>query len=434
MARWPAGWNGGAMQTMTLEKPAPRRRRVRVTESAVFVAGTGIAVVHALDDAFFHRQPGVGLGQHALAALIAVALAAAAVFAFPRVRPSLRAPIAFALGGLAAVNGAMHLQHIRVDGPANSDVTGVLALAAGLVLAGLAVAILWRARRPGTRRVWLQRGGAAVLTFLVVTLVLGPTALGIIEVHKWREPIGAKPGPDYREVAFESSDGLRLTGWYRPTTNGATVLLVHGGGGDRQGPVRHARMLVRHGYGVLLYDSRGRGHSEGSPNNFGWDWRKDVAGALSFLKAQPEVDSDRIGGLGLSTGADVLVETGPDRPDLRAIVADGAAAETWEDWHRLRGNDLGMIPGAFMFGAIGVLSGDPPSPALEDRVRETRQPVLLVSAGTAEEYEFNVMYDRAGGENVEHWNLPDATHTAAIRQEAAPYEARVTAFFDRELR
>jgi hypothetical protein len=338
------------------------------------------------------------------------------------------------IGGLAAVNGALHVQHINVDGPAHSDLSGVLAFAAGLVLAGLAVAILWRHRRAGSLRVWLQRALAPLALIVGTYMVLGPIALGIVEVHKWREPIGAKPGPDYREVAFRSGDGLELTGWYRPTRNGATVLLVHGGGGDRQGPVRHARMLVRHGYGVLLYDARGRGHSEGSPNSFGWGWREDVEGALAFLKAQPEVQPDRIGGLGLSTGADVLVETGPDRPDLRAIVADGTAAETWEDWQRLRGADLGAVPGFFMFGTIRVLSGDPPSPALEDRVRELRQPTLLVSAGTREEYEFNVMYDRVGNPRVEHWNLPDAHHTAAIRESGGAYEARVTAFFDRALR
>ena len=193
-------------------------------------------------------------------------------------------------------------------------------------------------------------------------------------------------------------------------------------------------MLVRHGYGVLLYDSRGRGHSEGSPNGYGWDWREDVAGAMAFLKAQPEVEQERIGALGLSTGADVLVEVGPDRSDIGAIVADGTAAETYEDWHRLRGDEAGMVPGWIMFKTMEVLSGDPPSPALEDRVRKLRQPLLMVSAGTAEEYEFSALYDRAGGPNVEHWNLPDATHTAAIRQEAEAYEARVTAFFDRELR
>ena len=88
---------------------------------------------------------------------------------------------------------------------------------------------------------------------------------------------------------------------------------------------------------------------------------------MAFLKARPEVDPERIGGLGLSTGADVLVEIAPDRSDIRAIVADGTAAETYEDWHRLRGDEAGMVPGWVMFKTMEVLSGDPPSPALEDR-------------------------------------------------------------------
>ena len=64
------------------------------------------------------------------------------------------------------------------------------------------------------------------------------------------------------------------------------------------------------------------------------------------------------------------------------------------------------MPGWIMFKTIEVLSGDPQSPALEDRVAGLRQPMLMVSAGTAEEYEFSALYDRAGGPNVEHWNLP----------------------------
>jgi dienelactone hydrolase len=408
--------------------------RLRVTETTVFTAAVGVAALHAIDDAFLNRQPGVGLGQHALAAIVALAGSAAAVYAYPRVRPSLRALIAFALGVLAATNGALHVQHIRVDGAAHSDLTGVLAAAAGLVLVGVAVATLWIHRRRGSAKVWAQRVLAVPTLALLTFTLLGPLALGMVEVHKWREPIGAKPGPGYEDVAFRSSDGLKLTGWFHPSANGATILLVHGGNGDRQGPAQHARMLVRHGYGVLLYDARGRGHSEGSPNSYGWDWRHDVAGALRYLEGRPDVDPARIGGLGLSTGADVLVETAPDRPDLKAVVADGAAAETWEDWHRLRGTDLGAIPGAAMFGAIRVLSGDAPSPTLEDRVAEIRRPTLLVSTGRAEEYGFNEMYERVGNPHVQHWNLPDAGHTAGIRQARVAYEQRVTAFFDRTLR
>ena len=420
---------------------APERLRLAATgarrrdrETVVFTAATAVAVLHALDDAFLDRQTGVGLSQHALAAVIALAGSAAAVYSFPRVRPSVRALLAFVFATLATVNGAMHVQHVRVDTLAHSDLTGILAAVAGLVLAGLSVAILWRHRRPSSIRAWSQRVLAVPALLVGVFMVLGPVALGIVEVHKWREPIGKPPGAGYQDVAFRSTDGLKLKGWYHPSTNGATILLVHGGNGDRQGPSDHARMLVRHGYGVLLYDSRGRGHSEGSPNSYGWDWRYDVAGALRYLESRPDVDPDRIGGLGLSTGADVLVEVAPDRRDLKAVVADGAAAETWEDWHRLRGIDLGMIPGAAMFGTVQLLSGSSPSPTLEDQVAKIRQPTLLVSSGTAEEYQFNVMYDRVGNPAVEHWSLPQVGHTAAVRQAARAYEQRVTAFFDRALR
>ena len=55
-------------------------------------------------------------------------------------------------------------------------------------------------------------------------------------------------------------------------------------------------------------------------------------------------------------------------------------------------------------------------------------------AGGQEEYRFNVKYDRdAGSRPVEHWNLPEAGHTGAIRDAPAAYERRVTAFFDRAL-
>src|SRR5436190_6788426 len=296
-----------------------RGHMARISETRIFTAATLVAVLHALDDAFLDRQTGVGLSQHALAALVALAGAAAALYSFPRARPSVGALLAFTFAVLATTNGALHVQHVRVDGLAHSDLTGIAAFVAGIVLAGLAVAILWRHRRRGSLRVWAQRIIAAPAMLVGVYLILGPIALGIVEVHKWREPIGPPPGAGYQDVAFRSSDGLRLAGWYHPSRNGAAILLVHGGNGDRQGPSDHARMLVRHGYGVLLYDSRGRGESEGAPNSYGWDWHKDVAGALDFLEHRPDVDRARIGALGLSTGADVVVETGPDRPDIKAI-------------------------------------------------------------------------------------------------------------------
>jgi hypothetical protein len=80
-----------------------------------------------------------------------------------------------------------------------------------------------------------------------------------------------------------------------------------------------------------------------------------------------------------------------------------------------------------------VLSGDPSSPSLEDQMRRVTAPTLLISAGTAEERKFNVLYEKAATGPVEHWDLPEAQHTRAIREQPERYERRVMAFLDEAL-
>ena len=415
-----------------------RRRPARRTpEVVVFSAATAVALLHALDDAFLHREPGVGLGQHALAAAVSLVLGLGAIYAFAFVRPAARAAMAFFFGALAIVNGALHVKHIAAESLAAGDLTGVLALAAGVVLVGLAAAIPWRHRGEGSagpRLRWARRITAVPAGLMLAFYTVVPIGTALTETHKFREPIGAPPSADYREVAFDAADGVHLSGWYRPTRNGATIIVLHGGGGDRSGAVAHARVLVRHGYGVLLYDARGRGRSEGTQNAFGWGWTKDIAGALRFLKDRPEVDAERIGGLGLSTGADTLIQAAGEGANVHAVVADGTAAESFEDWRRLQGITALTPFLAAEFATVRITSGTRSGPPLQDMIKRISQPLLLVSAGRAEEYRFNVKYDRDAGERpVEHWNLPDARHTGAIRRAPAEYERRVTAFFDAAL-
>ena len=398
----------------------------------VFTVAVALLLVHAMDDAFVHRGAGLGVSQHAFAALLALATGIAAMVAFPSLRPGARAALAVTFGVLGLVNGGLHVIHATRHGASGGDLTGVLAAGAGAVLVGLAVAVLVRGRRGAPR--WGRRALAGAGAFLAAVFVLGPVALGIVETHKWREPVGAPPGPAYRDVSFRATDGLRLSGWYRPSRNGATVVVVHGGNSDRRGSRAHAEMLAAHGYGVLLYDARGRGRSEGNSNGYGWDWAEDIDGALAYVRDRPGVDPARIGAVGISTGADVLLEVAARRRDLRAVVADGAAAGSFADWHRLRGVEMGTVPGWVMFATIGVLSGDAPGTPLEDAVARIRTPTLLISAGTAEERGFNLLYERAARGRVEHWNLPRAQHTDAIHAQRAVYERRLVGFLDRRLR
>jgi uncharacterized protein len=431
------------MTTTTVTERAARHARptTRVSRGApqamVLAAAIAVALAHVLDGAFLHREPGVGPGQHLLLVAVSLALGLVAVAAFPYLRPAARAALAVFFGALAIVDGGMHAKHIAAQSVGASDVTGVLALAAGVVLIGLAVAILWLHRGEGEvsgRRRWAYRIAAVPVGLLLSLYTVVPIGTAITETHKYREPIGVPPSADYREVAFDASDGVRLSGWYRPTRNGATLLVLHGGGGDRTGAVAHAKLLVRHGYGVLLYDARGRGRSEGQQNAFGWGWTKDIAGAIAFLKTRPEVDPQRIGGLGLSTGADAMVQAAGQGADLRAVVADGTAAESFEDWRRLQGITALTPMFAAEFATVRITSGAKSGPPIEDMIKRISHPLLLVSAGREQEYDFNVKYDRAADSRaVEHWNLPRAGHTGAIRDAARAYERRVTAFFDAAL-
>jgi hypothetical protein len=62
------------------------------------------------------------------------------------------------------------------------------------------------------------------------------------------------------------------------------------------------------------------------------------------------------------------------------------------------------------------------------------RPLLLLSAGRGTEARANEHYKRSGGAATELWNLPAASHAAALRTDPAGYERRVVGFLDRALR
>ena len=110
-----------------------------------------------------------------------------------------------------------------------------------------------------------------------------------------------------------------------------------------------ARMLARHGYGVLIFDRRGEGRSDGDPNPLGWSGaEKDLLAAVDFLKrplarSDRDVDPDRIGGLGLSVGGESLLQAAAYSEDLKAVVSEGAGSRSAGELHSLPGSDLATV-------------------------------------------------------------------------------------------
>ena len=358
------------------------RLRPRTVVASLFTLSVVIALVHALDDAFLLPAPGVPITQHALAAGIAVVASALAIWRFPTMRPGLQSATAFVFGALAAINGGRHAHHQMNEALTANDLTGLLALAAGVVLIGLAAWIPFAHRGEGR---WLVRLIVVPAALFAAWVVGPPVGIAIVDIHSLEKAIGDKPNAAYQTVHFTTSDDLELEGWYRPSRNGASVLMVSGGGGNRRSTLRHAKMLERSGYGVLVYDPRGAGNSEGSINSWSWGWDKDVDAAIEFLKSRSDIDDGRIGALGLSSGADAAIDAAGRRHDLRAVVADGAASTGFEDMKAYTDSPVELVGTWMLFKTTEVLAGrSGPDVSLADRIADTRSPHLIIAAGPVE--------------------------------------------------
>ena len=235
----------------------------------------------------------------------------------------IRSVTAMAVGVLGVAFGVgIGVPHLSKGGPVVTTALGIAALVIGLVLLVAGTGALLITNR-GWRRVPPVAGA---LVALAVALLTVGQAVAATQVPPTR--LGpARPadlGLRSEDVELTTEDGVRLSGWYVPSTNGAAVALLHGAGSTRTSVLDHAAVLAKAGYGVLLYDARGHGRSDGRAMDFGWFGDLDVAAAISYLVDRPEVDDDRVGVVGLSMGGEQAVGAAASDPRIRAVVAEGA--------------------------------------------------------------------------------------------------------------
>jgi alpha-beta hydrolase superfamily lysophospholipase len=88
-----------------------------------------------------------------------------------------------------------------------------------------------------------------------------------------------------------------------------------------------ATRLQQQGYGVLLFDLRNHGESEGNLTSLGLYEVRDVQAAVKYVLSRPEVNSDGIALLGDSMGAATVLQALPSLPDVKAVVAVGSVLE-----------------------------------------------------------------------------------------------------------
>ncbi len=241
-------------------------------------------------------------------------------------------------------------------------------------------------------------------------------------------------GFSYETVTLTAQDGVQLSGWYIPSQNGATVILLHGYGGNRLGMLSHALMLARHGYGVLLYDQRASGESGGVSRSWGWQDVDDVQAALDYLETRSEIAAGRLGIMGCSTGAEVALLSAARYPVLSAVAADAPTYSSAKDLPApfdLEGwISVPFTPLFLQF--ISWKSGVEAAGSLTDVLPQIApRPLLLISSGQGLEKVQGERFQEMAGENAQLWHIPEASHCGGPQARPQEYEQIVVDFFNR---
>ncbi|HEX6584875.1 MAG TPA: CocE/NonD family hydrolase [Thermoleophilaceae bacterium] len=401
----------------------------------LFGLAVGLIGLHVADDNFLQPEAGTSASDHLLSGLLPLALLALAYWAYPRLSGARRGALALFIGPLGIVTGIEAVHYANQVGPSGDDFTGFLAIPAGLLLLGLGAVTLWRTRRTDGNYAWryTRRALLGATGAVVVSLFLMPISVAYIVTHTARAVVPeSELGAAYEDVSFETGDGLELKGWYVPSRNGAAVISFPG----RKGPQKPARMLARHGYGVLVFDRRGEGESEGEPNIFGWGGDRDIKAAIRFLQQRPDVEDDSIGGIGLSVGGELMLETAAETDDLKAVVSEGAGARAFSDEmdEEMSGIDtlLNGAGNAVKTGALTVFTNQAPAANLKDLVGKIApRPLMLIAAPNSPNGEkLNRGYYAAAHEPKTLWEIPESGHMGGMEARPVEYERRVVGFFD----
>lgn len=302
--------------------------------------------------------------------------------------------------------------------------------------------------RPARSLIYLLKlGGFGLFSFLVIDLVLTV----YLSYQTVLEDIAPAPSqveipPDFQvpvqEITFAGGDDLTLAGWYVPPQNGAVIILLHGYGGNRQDMIWHAQQLYEAGYGLLLYDERASGESEGSQRTFGWRDPADVGGAIRYLQSKPDVNANQIGIVGCSIGGQIALQAAAAQPQIQAVWADGAAAVRARDLPPPNHPILFLTrPSNYLMDWMLAQKLDMPlPPAMIDLIGGmVETPITLVAGGTPHplfgpEAQLQQRFAAFAGKNTDVWVIEEAFHCDGPAYRPEEYAGRMVAFFDNALR
>jgi len=298
-----------------------------------------------------------------------------------------------------------------------------------------------------------QKRSRIALALLALVLLGSGGYLGFSYViaerftHAVRYPVGRAPmvaASTYEDVAFRTSDGVTLRGWYFSARSDRAAIIVHGKdsnriGGENRSFEKLADFLIVDGYSVLLFDLRGNGDSDGDRFSLGYLERRDVAAAIDHLIGRG-FREDRIALIGVSMGAGTVLQSLPLHPNVGAVVADSsyvdASTIVTEDLELLAGVPSWFTPGVLLMSKLAFgLDGDQVRPVEIVRAHPERAFLFIHCGGDKLIAPHHAYELRAASANpaTDLWMAAACQHSWAFNTYPTAYETRLHAFLESQI-
>lgn len=270
---------------------------------------------------------------------------------------------------------------------------------------------------------------------VIVVLAILITLTGLVEVNNALHPPRIIPPGntlrkykiEYQSIDLITDDGIRLSAWYTPPKNGVVILLAHGYGDNRPEWV-HA-LLAKKKYGVLAWDARAHGESEGNISTIGYLEVLDVKAALEYILAQTDVE--HIGAWGGSMGGATIIRAAAQFPQIEAVFIDSSFASLDDEFNYLLPYPV-INPLAKFIATIETgFSLDQVNP-LNDIPKISPRPVYIVqgTGDTVAPPDSGEKLFNAAREPRYLWEKENILHLSMYLDNPRRYQRRLIGFFD----
>ena len=215
------------------------------------------------------------------------------------------------------------------------------------------------------------------------------------------------------EIIFESTDKIKLSGWFIPNNKtNAAIIVMHGYPADKANLLGIAEFLAKD-FNVFLFDFRSFGKSEGSYTTVGYLEKNDLLGAIKYLENEKNIT--KIGLYGFSLGGAVALMV--NHKNVKAIVTDSAYAKLSNMLKRMYGIFfIFKYPLAYLTKLYGILflriNIDGVNPV--DDISKIKAPILLIHAEKDSQIPVNEAYLlHETNKNAELWSSCHAEFISA---------------------